>query len=95
MPESPCATGQMVRIARRSMSGPSTDDHFKIARRYVNENGPAIHHVRSPNDPGERMVPEDELAAAMPGMFERERSLTRKVLGHCPEAVRFDHRAIR
>ncbi len=51
-----------------------------------------MYHVRSVVDRSQRMVPEDELATAMPNLFDRSNRPS-KVLQLFPQAVRFDRAA--
>ncbi len=80
------APGQVVGVAPGSLSGPRTADQFRIVRRYPVKRRPAMYHVRSLADATERMVPEDELSAALPRV---QVSGTGKVLRLFPEVVPF------
>ena len=86
------AIGQIVSVTLRSLSGPRTNDHFRIVRRYLIGNRRAMYHVRSIVDRSQRMVPEDELSIVMPSLFERS-ALSGKVLQLFPQVVRFDRAA--
>lgn len=83
------ATGQTVSIAPDSLSGPSTAERFRIVRRHLIENSRAMYHVRGLRDDSQRMVPEDELSAAMPHMFGRNGE-PGKIVRLFPDVVRFD-----
>jgi hypothetical protein len=62
------ATGQIVRVAEDSLSGPSTADDFKIVRRYRVTDLPDLYRIQSMADPSERMVPVGELSATIPSL---------------------------
>ena len=83
------AIGQIVGVAPRSLSGPRTNDHFRIVRRYLVRDRGAMYHVRSVVDRSQRMVPEDELAIVMPDFFDRSNHPS-NVLQLFPHVVRFD-----
>lgn len=83
------AIGQIVSVALGSLSGPRTEGQFRIVRRYLMRHRAAMYHVRSVVDRGQRMVPEDELAAAMPNFIEGS-GRTSKVLQLFPQVVRFE-----
>ncbi len=83
------AIGQIVGVTLRSLSGPRTQDHFRIVRRYMARNQGPMYHVRSIVDRSQRMVPEDELSIVMPNFFDRSNRPS-KVLQLFPQIVRFD-----
>jgi hypothetical protein len=83
------ATGQIVTVAPRSLSGPRTADHFRVVRRYPMGGKPAMYHICSLAGRAQRMVPEDELSGVMPNAFDRA-TRPSKVLWLFPEVVRLD-----
>lgn len=82
------AIGQIVSIALHSRSGPQTEDHFRIVRRYPIKNRAPMYHVRSVVDRSERLVPESELSIGMPSIFGRPDGPS-KILRLFPRIVPF------
>ena len=88
------ATGQIVGVAYRSLSGPRTEHHFRVVGCYLMRDRAPMYHVRSTVGRGQRMVPEDELSVIMPNVFDRAHAAS-KILHLFPQVVRFDRGATR
>lgn len=60
------STGQIVRVASQSVTGPSTTEPFRIVRRFSVTNLPDLFWLRSTVNRGQRMVSVSELSAVSP-----------------------------
>jgi hypothetical protein len=80
-------TGEVVNIARDSLSGPPTGREFRVVRRYPIAERPAMYHVSSRFDRDERMVPEGELSVAMPALFGHADGRGGKIVRLFPDIV--------
>jgi hypothetical protein len=88
------ATGQIVTVTHSSLTGPQTDDHFRVVRRYSMPNRAPFYHVRSLIDRGQRMVSEGELSSVMPSISGSPTEHS-KIIQLFPQIVAFDLRARR